>query len=138
MKRQESREMAMILLFESTFRDSDAEEILKDAAEFQENISNFSKELFLGAFKHIARIDEIIEKYSKSWKKERLSRVVISILRLSVFEIIYNDTPCEISINEAVLLTKKYSTPEEAQFVNGILGSVSKDLESLKANKDEE
>ena len=128
----------MILLFESTFSDSDAEEILKDAAEFQENISNFSKELFLGAFKHIARIDEIIEKYSKSWKKERLSRVVISILRLSVFEIIYNDTPCEISINEAVLLTKKYSTPEEAQFVNGILGSVSKDLESLKANKDEE
>lgn len=137
MKRQESREMAMILLFESTFKNIDAEEILKDALECQENISNFSKELFLGTFKNIENIDKIIEKYLRLWSKQRLSRVALSILRLCIFEILYNNTPCEISINEAVVLAKKYATDEEAAYLNGVLGSISKNLESLKSNKEE-
>ncbi len=69
-------------------------------------------------------IDEVIGKYAKGWKLERLSKTSISILRLAVCEILYmDDIPSAVAVNEAVDLAKRYDSPNTAAFINGVLGS---------------
>ena len=69
-------------------------------------------------------IDEIIRKYAKGWKLERLSNTSVSILRFAVCEILYvDDVPAAVAVNEAVDLAKRYESPQAASFINGVLGS---------------
>ena len=83
---------------------------------------------------HLSEIDEIIERYSDSWKKNRLTKSTLAILRCAVCEICFmTDIPNSAAINEAVELGKKYDSPQAAAFINGILGSLmrSGEKESL-------
>ena len=76
-------------------------------------------------------IDKKIETYSKNWKTERFSGTSLNILRCAVSEILFmDDIPVSVSINEAVELAKKYDSDEAASFINGILGSLVKGLNS--------
>lgn len=127
MNRRKSREQAFVFLFESTFGLQDAEEIIKNAGVArEETLSDFAKNLFDGTLKNQEIIDQCIEKNLDGWKKDRLSRTTISILRLSTFEMMFDkETPASVSINEAVELAKKYSTKKEASYINGVLGSIS-------------
>ncbi len=136
MNRSESREKAFLLLFESSFKSDGVEEIIESARiDRNEKISNFTIELFRGTTENLTDIDIYIEKYLKGWEKNRLSRVVISILRLAVFEMIYQkEVPVSVSINEAVELAKKYGYGEDSSYINGVLGSLSKEI----AKKDKE
>ena len=71
-------------------------------------------------------IDNMIEVHSKGWKIGRISKVDLSIMRLSIYEICFrNDIPLNVSVNEAVELAKKYSNEDAGSFVNGILSKVS-------------
>lgn len=136
MKRYESREQALTFLFENDFGFKEPNEILelaKDARD--EKISNFSKELFLGTIEHLEDIDKEIESNSSSWKKDRLSKMVLSILRLSVFEMLYYSTPSDIAINEAVELAKKYTTKDDASYINGVLGEIARKKDLKNENK---
>ena len=129
MKRHESRSQAIELLFESSFGSKNPEEILELANRArEEKISGFSKELFLGTLENLEDIDLLIENNLKGWKKERLSKVVLSILRLGIFEMIYYKTPVDISIDEAVTLAKEYATKDDASYINGVLGAVAKEI----------
>ena len=77
-----------------------------------------------GVSQHLEELDTYIERYSLDWKYGRISRIVICILRLAMFEILYmQDVPNATAINEAVGLAKRYDTPEAAAFINGILGT---------------
>ena len=136
MNRHESREQAFVFLFESTFGVDDINEIIELAKISRDlEISDFAKKLFLGVKSKQSEIDECIEKYLKEWKKDRLSRVTISILRLAAYEILFEDEiPVSVSINEAVELGKKYSTKENATYINGVLGSLSKDIQIGRAH----
>ena len=131
MKRHESREQALILLFESTFEGNSADEILDLASTVRnEKISSFTKELFKGTIDNMEDIDSYIEKYIIGWTKNRLSKLVISILRLSIFEMIYyKNTPIDVCISEAVTLAKKYASPEDASYINGVLGTLSANID---------
>ena len=72
---------------------------------------------------HMDELNAIIEKYSRDWKVERISKVAASILRCAIAEILYLDeVPVSVTINEAVELAKGYEEPETVSFVNGILG----------------
>lgn len=131
MNRSESREQAFIFLFESIFDSKSADEILEIAKSVrEEKISEFSKKLFKGTLDNIEEIDIYIEKYLRGWTKDRLSKVVLSILRLAVFEIcFYKENPVSVCINEAVELSKKYATQEDSAYINGVLGSLNEDIE---------
>lgn len=73
---------------------------------------------------HRAEMNAFIEKYSKGWKLDRISRTARAILRCAMCEILYiEDVPTAAAINEAVELSKSYDEPEAAAFINGILGS---------------
>ena len=74
-------------------------------------------------------IDAVIEKYSIGWKISRISKVALAVLRLAVCEMMFiDDVPTGVSINEAVELCKKYAANAEPAFVNGILGTVAKEV----------
>ena len=131
MKRQEAREQAFLLIYESGFKNEPIDELIDVALESRKiKMNTFSKRLLEGVNRHKNEIDSIIEKNSIGWKKNRISKVAISIMRLAVYEMMYErDIPESVSINEAVEITKKYSTKDESSFVNGVLGSIAKDLE---------
>ena len=68
-------------------------------------------------------LDELIGRYARGWKSERISRTARAILRIALCEILYMDEiPAAVAINEAVELDKKYDEPETVAFVNGVLG----------------
>ncbi len=81
-----------------------------------------------GIFDHLEEIDGTIERYSRNWKKNRISKVDLAILRLSIFEILFSEqVPNEVAVNEAVELSKRYAD-NSASFVNGILSSVMQEV----------
>jgi N utilization substance protein B len=128
MKRSLAREQAFVLIFEKSFRDEEISEIIEAAILARQLEDNsFMRELATGTFEHLEDIDNLIEKHCIGWKKERISRVALAILRLCCFELLYrSDIPVGVSIDQAVELAKKFATEEDASYINGVLGSVSR------------
>jgi N utilization substance protein B len=85
-----------------------------------------------GVRAHTEEIDEFVSRYSKDWMIDRIARVDLSILRVAIYEMLYRkeDVPTGAAINEAVELAKRYGGERSYAFVNGILGSVAKELVS--------
>lgn len=130
MKRSEAREQAFVLTFERTINRDSVSRII-DAAGLSKDVivDDFAERLAEGAEQHEAEIDAQIEKNIRGWKMARLSKVSLSLLRLAIYEILFEqEIPVSVSINEAVDLAKKYGTAEDAPFVNGVLGSVAKEF----------
>lgn len=128
MTRHESRELAFILLFEKSFTQASVTEILEAAEEAREVVSDsFALSLAEGAVEHLEEIDELITSFSRKWSKERISRVALSVMRLAVYEMLWNDdVPVSVSINEAVELAKNYGGETDSSFVNGVLGGIAR------------
>lgn len=130
MGRKASRENAMKLLFEINYKMDEANDILNSFME-QNELNGDDKEYIeaavRGTIENIENIDNTIEKYSKGWKINRLAKVDLTVLRLSIYELKYTDTPESIVINEAVELAKKFGTEKSGAFVNGVLSSVTKE-----------
>ncbi len=130
MGRQESREEAFKFLYQMEFQDTD----LKEQKELyvEENLLtgndlDFFNLLVDGVFSIREDLDNLYSKFLKNWTPSRLPRIDQTILRLSTYEIIHMpDIPVSVSINEAVLLAKKYSSEESRAYINGILGQLSK------------
>jgi N utilization substance protein B len=92
-----------------------------------ENIRDFAVTLIEGSIEHINEIDELITRHSKNWKFERLDAVDKSILRISIFAMLYlKDIPMVVTINEGIELGKIYGGESSGQFINGILDAVRK------------
>ena len=83
------------------------------------------KERVSGILPHLEEIDAQIEKYSNGWKKNRLGKAELAILRLAVYEILWDEkVPSAVAANEAVNLCKNYAQEKAPTFVNGILAKV--------------
>lgn len=128
LKRSEAREQAFILIFERSFRDESIDEIIEGAVIGRNlEVDAYAYELARDVCGHMPWLDEIISKYSKKWKINRMSRIALSILRLSLWEIDHVDTvPAGASINEAVELAKKFGNDDDFAFVNGVLGAYAR------------
>ena len=85
--------------------------------------------LVRGVAEHSAELDGYIGKYAKGWRFERISRTAVAILKTAMFEVLYmfDEVPVGAAVNEAVELAKKYEEPETVPFINGILGSFSRE-----------
>ena len=129
--RRNERQEAFNFVFEGMFRDDTIDELFEDAISARDTqISDYTKKIVFGVEEHTDEIDTLIEKNLKGWKKNRISKISLTILRIAVFEMLYvEDVPMSVSINEAIELAKSYSTTNDASFVNGILGSIAKTLE---------
>lgn len=86
------------------------------------------KNIFLGICENIEDIDSVISGSLNGWKINRLSKVTISILRVSVYEMKYVKLPVAISINEAVEFAKNFAEDGAASYINGVLNNIAKKL----------
>ena len=129
MKRSEARDLAFHLIFERAFREDGLDEIVADAEEARMiEEDEFALSLARQVNDHLSEIDVAIDRYSDRWKVNRLSKVTLAVLRLAIGELMFfDDIPVAATINEAVELAKKYSTQEDANYVNGVLGAYVKD-----------
>ena len=76
---------------------------------------------------HLSDIDEIIDRYATDWKRERMAKVDLAIIRLAVYEITFDDNiPEGVAINEAVEIAKEFGGDSSPSFVNGVLGRISR------------
>ena len=145
MTRNTAREIATHLAYELSFTELSVKDfldirlseesfaILAEEYDLYEVTPNAKQEQYIrrlvsGVADHAAELDTYIEKYAKGWRFERISLVASAIMRVAMFEILYMpDVPNGVAINEAVEIAKKYETPEVARFMNGILGSFTRE-----------
>ncbi|MBN1691972.1 MAG: transcription antitermination factor NusB [Dehalococcoidales bacterium] len=128
-KRHKARILALQALYEvdSVARPPETaiERILTEAG-LHEEISEFSLDLFRGVIKNMKEIDRNIRKYAPAYPVEQLAIIDRNILRLAIFEILFdNKVPIKVAVNEAVELAKAFGGGSSAKFINGVLGSVS-------------
>lgn len=82
----------------------------------------FAEELIHGALEHVAEIDGHIRTLAHNWEFDRIARIDLAILRLAIFEMLHRkDIPPVVSINEAIDLSKQFSSADSKRFINGIL-----------------
>lgn len=134
MNRKKSREIAMELLFGMTLSKNSLEETISTFKEdFEMKLSTidleYIEEILSKVEENKETIDKKIEEALTNWKFERISKVNLSILRLAIAEILYQeDVPGSVAINEAVEITKKYSDEKSVSFINAVLDKAFKGL----------
>ena len=126
--RSKARKAALDLLYESDIRKVSADVILAQRLEGLEYIiRDYTKTLIEGVVRNRLKIDELIQTYAQGWDFDRLPVVDRNILRLSIFEILFQgDLPSAVAISEAVELAKTLSTEDSANYVNGLLSTIEK------------
>jgi transcription antitermination protein NusB len=153
-----SRSRALRLLFQADLRGVDARELLEEAAadrsvtgmldevdgelvaesEVEEAlrlrsvgpIDGFTRTLVLGVVNQRADLDALITRFSRSWQVHRMPVVDRTVLRLATFELLQQETPAAVVIDEAVEFAKDLSTGDSGRFVNGVLEAIRRDLET--------
>jgi N utilization substance protein B len=131
--RSKARKRALDILFQSDVRGDDLGVVL--AAEAKRAASEpareaswlYAREIVDGVIDNREAIDEQITTFAKDWTLARMPAVDRAVLRIGVWEILYNDeVPPAVAIDEAVELAKEFSTDESGAFVHGVLGRIAR------------
>lgn len=136
--RKQARRDAVFLLYQTEVTSLS----LKDLVEGQRLREGYAPDSFTvaavsGVLKARDAIDDVLEAHARDWPLDRIAPLERSILRLACWEIREGVTPPEVAIDEAVRLTKQYSTDEAGAFVNGVLGGIVRAEENPAEPSDE-
>ncbi len=129
--RRRGREFALQLLYQLDYEPGQADLAGILDAFWEENktppaVKTFAEELVRGTLANLPHIDQTISQMAINWRIERMAVIDRSILRFAAYEILYrDDIPPKVSINEALEIAKKYSTPGSIGFINGILDKIA-------------
>ena len=139
MKRREQRECIFQLLFRLEFNGQEEMpeqtelfvEDMKEAHNPGERDEAYILEKYKKVVERLSEIDPMLEKASEGWKLSRMGKVELTVLRLAVYEMKYDeDIPEKVAINEAVELSRKFGGDEAPGFVNGVLAKFTKKQET--------
>ena len=148
MTRANARELAVHLIYGRDFTGEEPEEIvaLRLEKEYYTRLSSenevysdrpnpaqvaYLDNVVSGVANRCDELDDFIRKYAISWDVSRISRLARAVMRLAIFEILYmEDVPTGVAISEAVRIVKKYDGEDTGAFVNGILGSFARGLQT--------
>ncbi|MBU4149593.1 MAG: transcription antitermination factor NusB [Candidatus Omnitrophica bacterium] len=129
-KRTLARECALKILYKIEIAKDSVQDSFDDFWSSQkkaESVKSFAETLVRGTRENVAKLDELISKYTENWDIKRIAVIDKNIMRLSIFELLYmDDIPAKVSINEAIELAKKYGDVDSGKFVNGILDKIRK------------
>jgi transcription antitermination protein NusB len=130
--RKQARRDAVFLLYQTEVTDLSMAELV-EGQRLREGYApdEFTIRAVAGVIKTRDDLDALLEAHARDWPLDRIAPLERSILRLAVWEIQSGLTPPEVAIDEAVRLTKRYSTDEAGAFVNGVLGGI------VRAEEDE-
>ena len=135
--RRKARELALQLLFQIDFT---GDHIAIPPSFWSENealpqVKTFAEILVQGVLKHLSEIDQIIEKYTRHWSRDRMAAIDRNILRFAIFELLYlKEIPPKVTINEAIEIAKKFGSEDSGAFVNGILDRIHHDETTLNSS----
>jgi N utilization substance protein B len=130
MNRRKSREIAMKLLFQMSINKENYEDVIENFkentdADLNELDMSYITKVLAGIHENGKEIDKNIEKHLVKWKLDRLSKMNLAILRISTYEILFEeDIPDRVSVNEGIELAKKYGEDSSPAFINGILAKM--------------
>jgi N utilization substance protein B len=130
--RTKARKRALDILYAADVRqipiaESLASEAGRAASEpDRQNSWLYAREIVDGVVEHFSEIDETIQTYSQGWTIARMPTIDRALLRIAIWEILYNDeVPASVAISEAVEAAKSLSTEDSSSFINGVLGKVA-------------
>tara|TARA_B100000315_G_scaffold210427_1_gene206682 strand:- start:2253 stop:2669 length:417 start_codon:yes stop_codon:yes gene_type:complete len=132
-KRRKSREHTLKILYRRDITNEDINEVIKNY--WKENninsaITVFSEQLAKGTADNLEKIDDYIKEVSEHWAIDRMGVIDRNLLRMAVHELLFmEDIPLNVTIDEAIEIAKKFGTDDSANFVNGLLDKIKKDLE---------
>jgi len=131
--RSKARKRALDILYAAELRGGDAVEALDAAVAEGEGPTNpYTEALVRGVGEHRARIDELLAEYAQGWTLDRMPAVDRNALRIGVFELLYvDDVPDAVAVSEAVALVRDLSTDDSPSNVNGVLGAMLRDRDTL-------
>jgi len=130
MNRKLSRDKTMELLFGMTLSKDTIEEVIEGFVDnYEDDIKEldltYIKQALIGIENNREAIDKLIEENLHNWKLERISKVNLSILRLSTYELLYDEEiPRGVAINEALEIARRYSDEKSVGFINGVLDKI--------------
>jgi len=124
--RGKARKRALEVLFEADLRKKVAVELLAGRSVDDLSQGEYSKQLVMGVDSHREKIDEIIDTYSEGWDMDRMPGVDRNILRIAIFEILWNsEVDDNVAISQAIEMANELSTVDSGKYINGVLGRVS-------------
>ena len=134
MNRSRSRELTFKFLYGAEIQkeldETQIEEFLIQNDIADENATEYLKDAVFGIKKYSQEITNAISKNLKdNWEIERISKVNLALLKLSIYEIQYKNLPYKAIINEVVELAKRYGDETSSAFINGVLASIVKQMQ---------
>ncbi|HZQ18619.1 MAG TPA: transcription antitermination factor NusB [Terriglobales bacterium] len=138
--RRKSRELALQMLYQSDLGEQAPDDVRKTfwegRGEVDHETQGFAEDIFRVAQDRSAEIDKLIQDHAENWRMDRMAAVDRNVLRAAVAELIgFPQTPRAVVINEAIEIARKFSAPESAQFINGVLDSIGKELEEARVQR---
>lgn len=133
--RRKAREYALQMLFAADMTNTPLEELVSDywrefgSIDCDDATLVFATRLAVGTYAHISELDGRIALRAEHWRIPRMAVVDRNVLRLAIFEFLYESTPRTVAINEALEVARRFSTYEATQFINGILDAIKSDLD---------
>ncbi len=126
MNRTEARAAAMKLIYEWEMGGDGGEDTLSGILEIApgEEEYDYMRRMVDGVLERAEALDEKIERFAQGWTVKRLTKVDLAILRLGALELELGEVPAGVAVNEAVELSRVYSTDKAGSFINGVLGSM--------------
>ncbi|MCA1849983.1 MAG: transcription antitermination factor NusB [Acidobacteria bacterium] len=142
--RRKARECALQMLFAADVMGTTAraDELVRaywaelGDVEMDAAAREFATRLATGALSHISELDERIRSRAEHWRISRMAVVDRNVLRLAVYEFLYEPTPRTVAINEALEIARRFSTYEATQFINGILDAIKRDLDQERPQEE--
>jgi N utilization substance protein B len=138
--RRKSRELALQMLYQADLGEQQPDDVRKTfwkgRGEVDREVQGFAEDIFRVAQDRGAEIDKLIQSHAENWRMDRMAAVDRNVLRAAVAELIgFPQTPRAVVINEAIEIARKFSAPESAQFINGVLDSVGKELDATRVQR---
>ena len=133
--RRKARECALQMLFAADVAEMSSDDVVRSywaelgEPELDDSAREFATRLATGTLANLELLDERIRSRAEHWRIPRMAVVDRNILRLAVYEFLYEPTPRTVAINEALEIARRFSTYEATQFINGILDAVKRDLD---------
>ena len=131
--RRKARECALQMLFSADVTEVSGPRLVTDfwnqlSSDMDVPTREFADNLVLGTLERLEEVDAKIKTRAEHWRVERMAVVDRNILRLAVYEFLFESTPHTVVINEALEIARRFSTYEATQFINGILDAIKQDL----------
>ncbi|HEX7294778.1 MAG TPA: transcription antitermination factor NusB [Pyrinomonadaceae bacterium] len=133
--RRKARECALQMLFAADVSEANSDDVVRSywaelgEPELDDTAREFATRLASGTLANLELLDERIRSRAEHWRISRMAVVDRNILRLAVYEFLYEPTPRTVAINEALEIARRFSTYEATQFINGILDAIKRDLD---------